>query len=828
MQMWAVSQLPVYAVEKGSGSRPKTGKQLKDERTETAPPPPPVVLPVPASADVTPWDHVEVPSDNNNNMESFLGPAIDGPPSPESIRRQMQRASVRDKHQSHSSNSSSLRSLTSVDRPSWENVLEAKSLSRKSSGRSTSSSMPSKDRPESVQFFSKSLFNRRGRLRRESSAQSSAASSVYSGETGPEALLLPPPPTSMPNRDSSIPSLFGLRRSSKADTNDASRKIQISGPYNFQHVMHTQKDHLPDLQRTNRQALASEFSHVRASQAPATGVLKGIRADDLHFNDFSSESLPLGDEDGMGVLTEELARSVLTRPPSGIMKRSPRRLLKRSQSQDQLSMAPPPRPPRSPIDSTTPYPPLPPPRVSSRMSSRHERLDSMDRPNTSFRYPQPFSQISDAGSPPATSCGYIPGPEMGVIPEHISAHIRSPSGDANWPLPSPSANASEYTLPDVPEEEENAFTYRKSRASVASNSSLRGSHSVPMLRAFSIRKNDDEDRRESQASETLGRFDLVAAQRALEAVLNEGTDGLIRDNWEDDIDYCYEHAAEADCDYEWHRPSFELSRDSATPVDDHDRRAESCDVSPTMLSAARFDVPALSPVSQLSATAHEAITPTIVTNPSASNFSLPLTESKRLLHVRKPSDASSFKECHGFTLSPSLLIPLDFQQQMLACEAERDEPHDVALRNFDDAPHRYRTSASTTGTYESAHSGFEKHISAASTMTDFTQLTPSTTSLDMDNCPVKPETFPALESGVMPTLPESEEVAKPTGRRREFRSRGSESNLLQLATEETWPAKTKSFVQAKRGRARTTSLSTPPPPNQYTLFPSVQLSGNRI
>ncbi|KAK4199084.1 hypothetical protein QBC40DRAFT_177327 [Triangularia verruculosa] len=819
MQMWAVSQLPVYAVEKGSGSRQKTDKQLKDQRVETAPPPP-VVLPVPASADVTPWDHVDVPSDNN--VENFLGPAIDAPPSPESIRKQMQRASVRDKHHSHSSASSSLRSLTSADRPSWENVLDAKSLSRKSSGRSTSSSMPSKDRPESVQFFSKSLFNRRGRLRRESSAQSSAANSVYSGEGGSEVLLLPP--TSAPNRDSSIPSLFGLRRGSKAETSDASRKIQISGPYNFQHVAHTQKDHLPDLQRTNRQALASGFSQVRASQAPA-GALKGIRADDLHFHDFSSESLPLVDEDGVGVLTEELARSTLTRPPSGIMKRSPRRLLKRSQSQDQLGMMAPPRPPRSPIDSTTPFPPLPPPRVSSRMSSRHERLDSVDRPNTSFCHPQPFPYMSDAVSPPATSYGYVPGPDMGVIPEHISAHIRSPSGDANWPLPSPSANASEHTLPDVPEEEETTFVSRKSRASVASNSSLRGSVSVPMLRGFSLRNNEDEIRRESQASETLGRFDLIAAQRSLEAVLNEGTDGLIRDSWEDDIDYCYEHAAEADCDYEWQRPSFELSRDSATPVDDHDRRTESCDVSPTMLSAARFDVPALSPVSQLSATGQEAITPTIITNPSASNFSLPLNESKRL---RKPSDASSFKECHGFTLSPSLLIPMDFQQQMLACEAERDEDHDVALRNFDDPSHRYRTSASTTGTYESTHSGFEKHISAASTMTDFTQLTASTASLDTDSYPLKTEAFPTLESGVMPTLPESEEVIKPATRRREFRSRGSEGNLLQLATEETWPAKSKSFTQAKRGRARTASLSTPPPPNQYTLFPSVQLTGNRI
>jgi hypothetical protein len=47
--------------------------------------------------------------------------------------------------------------------------------------------------------------------------------------------------------------------------------------------------------------------------------------------------------------------------------------------------------------------------------------------------------------------------------------------------------------------------------------------------------------------------------------------------------------------------------------------------------------------------------------------------------------------------------------------------------------------------------------------------------------------------------------------------------------DEPWPGKAKGpLQQAKRGRSRTTSLSTPPPPNQYALFPSVQLSGNRI
>ncbi|KAK4462488.1 hypothetical protein QBC42DRAFT_78677 [Cladorrhinum samala] len=848
MQMWAVSELPVYTVEKGTKQKAKKAdKKSKvpgpDSQPEEIQPLPALVEPV--AANEAPYGS----TDNDDGL--FLEPAVDGPPSPESIRalsKQMQRASVREKHHSHttsSSGSASLRSLTSADRPSWENTLEGRTLSRKSSGRSTSSSMPSRERPESAQFFGKSLFNRRGRMRRESSAQSSAASSLYGGDQSEPAPL---PPTSVPTRDSAIPSLFRLRRNTNQEPSGETRsKVQISGPYNFQHVTHTQKNSIPDIQRASRTALVSEFSQVRASQVPANGALKGIKADDLHFSDFSSDNnnpCPWEEQDRAMMSAEPIAKFSLTRPPSGIVKISPRRFLKRSQSQEHISVVPPPRPPRSPIEqSSTHGPPVPPTRVSSRVPSRHERFDSID---TAFRYPQPPSLPSDACSPPPTSYGYVPGPDMDVIHEQPYSPITSPPvDDPNWPLPCASSNASETHLPNVPEEDENTFVSKKSRASIISNSSLRGSQSVPMLRAFAFPKDDENDRRSSEASDTLGRFDLAAAQRALEEALGAHADGISRASWEDDIDYCYDHAAEADCDYDWDRTSLDITRDcdSATPVDEHGRTSESCQVSPAMLSPGRFEIPALSPVSRLSSsTAHEAITPTVLSNPKASNLSLPTVDAQQLLHVRKPSDASSFKESHGFTLSPSLLIPMDYQQQMLACEADDNEVDDFPFPQFNDSAIsvmssatylRDRSSASTTATFESIQSGFEKHDSMASSSTDFTRLTASTTSLDADAFPVKHEPlqrFPSFESnpGSMPILPETEGKSRPSGRRPEFRSRGSESNLLQIAVDEPWSGKVKNSIQARRSRARTTSLGAPPPPNQYTLFPSVQLMGNKI
>ncbi len=849
MNFYASSNMPVYHVER-EPSRPKSSKPVKQGskksrflglQTPLAPRDSTPVRPV-TSSDGIPHDA--------HSIDRLLDPAVEGPPSPESLRelsQQMKRASALDKHHSHqtsSSGSSSLRSLTSADRPSWENPHDGRELSRKSSGRSgrsTTSSMPSRDRPESVQIFGKTIFSRRGKAKRESSAQSSS-SSMYSTDAVVDTSLLPAQ-TSAPSRDSTIPALFNLRRNTKQDlAAEAHPRVNISGPYNFQHVAH-QKDQ--GAQRANRATLASEYAQLRASQTPAHVALKGVRADDMHFSDFSSDSLPLNEDDAMLATLELQKTPSLTRTPSVLKKNtSSRRILNRSQSQEQLNMGiPPPRPPRSPIDQSAPSGPIPPPRGSSQASSRHERFDSVDRPRTGASM-RSLQMYADPGSPPATSYGYTPASDMGVIPEHAYAYAASPQDDSNWPLPCPSSTASEYTLPNVPEEDESAVAVKKSRASVASNSSLRGSQSVPMLRGFASQKT----RPPSDASDTLGRFDLLSAQRALRAALSDGESVLPREGWEDDIDYCYDHEAEADCDYEWGRPSLETSRDgdSATPVDDHRRSVGSCEASPTMLTPGQFDVPALSPVSQLSsATAQEAITPVVVNNPKASNFSLPRVDSKSLLLVRKPSNASSFKESHGFNLSPSLLIPMDFQQQMMACEVERQEASDFAFRpldepalNMDSSAHlgRYRTSASTTGTIESTSSAFDKHASTASTSTDYTRLTASVSSLDLEPCLPAGELqrFPSFESqgrgeskSAMPTLPESGEAVSAT-RGPLFQSRGSESSLGGLAADEPLPGKAKASIQARRGRSRTTSLSTPPPPNQYALFPSVQLSGNRI
>ncbi|KAL1844064.1 hypothetical protein VTJ49DRAFT_5815 [Mycothermus thermophilus] len=875
MNFYAASNMPVYRVEresrtpKVSKSGPKPGKKsrffgLQGPQRVTVPPP---VRPVTASSPVPP---------DANSIDRLLEPAVGAPPSPETLRelnQQVRAASGLDKpnNQNTTPSDSSRRSLTSADRLSWENALEGRTISRNSSGRSTSSSMPSRDRPDSVQIFGKTIFTRKVRTRHESGVQSSS-SSLYSTDAVIDPAIAPTSAQSGTNRDSTIPAIFNLRRNKESE---AQRRPTISEPYNFRHT-------------------ASRTGHDYTLDAQPPNPRRPSRQEDVHFADFSSDSLPLQGEQIVPA-SPELQQTAASRPRAqSVLKKNPsssRRLLKRSQSQEHLRGGiPPPRPPRSPIDQSFSGAPAVPPRGSSRTSTRHERFDSVDRPNTSMSIRSPQLH-SDAGSPPSTSYGLAQAPDMDAIPEHAYDHAPNLSRvDENWPLPSSgsaTASASEQTLPNlIEDEDEDMGAARRSRASVASNSSLRGSQSVPMLRGSAGRRNSD-------ASDTLGRFDLFAVQRALKEAVNESDNVLPREAWEDDIDYCYDHAAEANCDYEWGRASFEDSRDGDTATPGIDEQnvfgIASCEASPTMLTPAQFDVPALSPVSQLSiATAHEAITPTGVVNPKAANFSLPRAESKKkpdLLHVPQPSDFESFRESQAF--SPSLLIPMDYQQQMLACEEERqDASSDFALRHHFDEPAlnmdpsalftRYRTSASTTGTLESASSAFDnKHNSTASSSTDYTRLTASVSSLDgVEPCPpvattaatsdtTTPATTPATEPlqrfpsfeygrpdiiGAMPTLPESEVVdttagvdrrpsassaSRPT-RPPHFRSRGSESNLGRLAgMDDLAPLKTPAATKSsssilKRGRARTASLSTPPPPNQYALFPSVQLTGNRI
>ncbi|KAH7037809.1 uncharacterized protein B0I36DRAFT_71371 [Microdochium trichocladiopsis] len=764
---------------------------------------------------------------DNISTESFE-PAMDGPPSPERIRaigKQLKRSSFRDKHLSHntvSSKSSSLLSATS-ETPSWE--LGPDIISRRSSQRSSNSSNPAREPTDGTASFGKGIFNRRGKGRREgtdtgaSHGALSSMPSISDLKSGARDLNF-------------VSTMFARRKGSRPEIDAAEqKKLQISGPYNFQHLTHTQKGSVPDLNRTSRMDLVSEFASMRAGQKPSIGELKGIEATEIHVSDLSSESLPLQGE-------REDSDTAAGRPESRGQQQAVREkelpatpgeawFKKHTQSMSQdIAKLPPPRPKRSPSEPLFPSPIPPPPRISSRVSVRFENGQET---LTAIGSDRPWSSAVSRMPQPA-----LPAQEQSIVSQ-------APAGqdDAAWPLTPPSMSS----VPEVPEEDEAQLTSVKSRASVMSTrSSLRGSVSVPLLRQLS--QNQAKQRRPSNTSDTLGHFSAVTIRQGADSSTSElqDDDDFMYDDWEDDIDYCYDHEAEADCDYAWERPSLEMWRED----DDGavDARATfftetfgATGSRRTHMAETRSVSPA-SPMSPRSKPHAHAASNSTLTLPITTNFSLPDRG-----HNRTLSRASSTLGSQEFTLSPSLLIPNDYQQQMLSYEREvnqmqEDEDDDVPLGqlyNKSALMLKVRSSASTTASALSEHSlASSRHKSTLSTSTAFTRWTGISTAGSMDwqqhaeaSCLEAPPPKLSDECNMTPTagvggmtLPKSSEPYWENGLERRQRT-ASEANILTTFFGDDSADKVSAEGQIRtRRRAKTTSRSHTGPP-QFGLFPQV-------
>ncbi|KAI8951982.1 hypothetical protein F4801DRAFT_589261 [Xylaria longipes] len=742
---------------------------------------------------------------HSHSMTDILEPSLNGPPSPEGIRafsRRMKRGSIAEQPLSElvpSSGSSSLRSET-PETP-WESSLENLSLSRNPSQRS--SAMPFKERPESVQLFSKAVFSRKNKLRR---GQSDHGNSLLSLTEIPTDTAL-----DLPKEQRFIQSVF-TRRRARGASEASTRKYQISGPYDFQHVSHSSREHMPgsDFDKANRYEAVPDFRGAR----PRTKT---------------------GTSNTLGGYNSQALDKPLPTPPS------PQDDFEHTPSRDSIRFLPP--LPRSVPDDAQTSPIPPPPRTSSRISVRHDRTDSFGTTtierlrNNSSSLAQSFILPSTDGLWPA-SLSHVSNYSEPHIVGDVEKSLYSMStatDDTAWPL-----TGSMSSLPEVPEEEEYHLTTIRSRTSIISNTtSLRGSVSVPHLRRITL--SQTTQRPPSNASDTLGRFDLFAAQRALheysEEEMNE--DDLVHDSWEDDIDYCYDHEAEADCDFAWERPSCDLERENYFPdglVLSH-RVESSLDsfglVPPSLLTA---DVPALSPTSYGSGmTRQGATTPTGSTTPMTSNFSLPRIDSSTQLkrdHDRSHSSASSLQEVQGFCLSPSLFIPNDYHEEML--QYERGEPllHDDISLQFDKLGTSLhpRSSASTTMSTLSEQSVTSRYPS--STFTRWTGSSSSSWQVPVDSQqPVtitlndkEPVIIPTSDIGVVNTgEPPATVVKQEAGREGHSRAQSEATMLTKVPHDTVAPLEAKGAKESLKThrRARTASRSHTNVSPQFALFPQV-------
>ncbi|KAI9646277.1 hypothetical protein NHQ30_005718 [Ciborinia camelliae] len=584
----------------------------------------------------------------------YFEPAIDGPPSPQGIRaytEQMRRGSAfvpKSTTPSFTSASSFRSRQSSLDS---SNRIE---LHRQSSSRSNGSSMATKDRPDSINLFGKTIFSRSSKkFRRNHPSMGGSSTSLANGSAEKERS----------EASGHSPTSASYR----------SRKNTISGPYNFQHITHTQQNELPDLKEIPPTELVSEFSAIRASQAPTNGNLKGIRARDLIFENFSSVAMDYApDVDAPRSPTSPKSPSCPVTPqrPSALRasvtppQNQPWRPINYSMSHDNLRSAPV-RSARSPESPGCPV--NPPVRTSSRAASNF--FMHVD-PSTSLDFGQPLGNDNLQESAPFDftpqthpSPPKWEGRESGISARHLSHAVTTP-GEEAWPLSAPLSGSFGADLADVPEEEEHTRT--RSRQS-STDGELRLSKSVPALRTRALEQAPDMP----DMPPILGRLGSVDTTRFSKRCSSPHVN-LFTDSWEDAIDFCYEDEAGGDWDYqddqilEEKKPVIITPATSPTqveqpsidlPIDDE------CHVSPgrfrpSLLVPASFELPALSPLSDLSSASSFLPTPTSYFRPN---------------QIRPISHASSFKESDGFNLSPTLLIPSD----EYALQSEQDALFDT-------------------------------------------------------------------------------------------------------------------------------------------------------
>ncbi|UKZ53576.1 hypothetical protein TrVGV298_007371 [Trichoderma virens] len=213
--MWSMNAIAFNsghpAPQQVSRARPQTSSYWYLNRSSTAPSSP--NLDNHPSSEMSPMSAAE-----------FFEPAMDRPPSPSRLRQlnsQMRRASQLRRQNGHRT-AASASVASNSENPGWEQTLENLSLGRRASVKSTGSSAHSRERSDSIYGFGKNPFHRRVRSKRESSANSSSASSMYSAEVPPDNAIAPAP------KESFIQA-FARRRASRDDTAAAQKKLQISG-----------------------------------------------------------------------------------------------------------------------------------------------------------------------------------------------------------------------------------------------------------------------------------------------------------------------------------------------------------------------------------------------------------------------------------------------------------------------------------------------------------------------------------------------------------------------------------------------------------------------
>ena len=357
-------------------------------------------------------------------------------------------------------------------------------------------------------------------------------------------------------------------------------KHSISAPYNFQHVTHTAGHQAKALQSATSSELVTEFSAIRASQAPRA-ELKGIKAETLESmkNSIKTDSPVASPErPSFASLSPPRSRDQWNHETSRF---DDSKSIRYSRSIDSFTRV-------ASRSFNSPTPPIsPPPRRSSRtvLPTRVPSAFQESPTSPDFVFDLKDGPLSHHHKVFSSTGGTI-SPEDGDMHFDIStiAQAVTTPDDSAYIVGTHQHTSSSTGLADVPEEDE---AWSRTRNSVvpsrpATISSIRHSksfpapeapgttHSFPLAQDKIGRSPATNGEWVTVSDPTLPLFseemeDLPVRPRYSRR-MSTGLKGL-EESWEDDIDFCYEHAAEADSAFDWDNPTKACPATSGTSVD---------------------------------------------------------------------------------------------------------------------------------------------------------------------------------------------------------------------------------------------------------------------
>ncbi|RMJ22252.1 hypothetical protein PHISP_06870 [Aspergillus sp. HF37] len=426
-------------------------------------------------------------------------------------------------------------------------------------------------RPERPESVTKSFFARGSRiLRRQGSKFNISATLDEEDESERDKSAVEPY------------EFFSRSHKSRQNSRSDQLKTLISDPFDFHHLTHTNPTQFQSLDTTRESDLVTEFSAIRASQRPGP-ELKGIRAEDLQFRDFCPEEL--GPAPGPVTPSEEPVSFAISTPetsPSASFSVSPKqpdhRPRRESRVLENFSRPVPPRYSRS--GATTPPVASPKPPASELSEPAPRAIDEVLGLPSQQTYPDNVhSTPEDAENVASLSqlnlAGMFSQEGRALSPVHDSG--------ANTRTSSVSLSTHPLDLEDVPEEEE-ATQWHDSPEPIAGHPTSRSScrldeplaEASPTSRAapksqLSIFVSADLSKKFSEVlgSPTLPQFPPEEQRRANEGggirrqsriSKRSAPDETTYESWDADIDYCYDHAAEANSNFDWSRNSLDEPR----------------------------------------------------------------------------------------------------------------------------------------------------------------------------------------------------------------------------------------------------------------------------